>query len=186
MKKPSLLTLVAFLSALGLAATSAQAAKEQTPEDKLKSLDGKVQSLKSKAVELGKDITMLEEELLFPPSTQFVVFLSAHAGTDFKLVSAQLRANGQQIVNHLYSNSEQEALVNGGVQQLHIGNLKSGKHTLNVTYMGKIGKEMLRGSADFEFEKGKDPVYLEIDVKGEKPQPNEKPKAPTLTIKQWN
>jgi hypothetical protein len=155
-----------------------------SPQEKFISMDSKVQSLKSRALALGREIATLEEELLFPASTQVAVYLSANVDSTFKLISAQLKLDDKIIANHLYTVSEQDALMAGGIQQIYLGNTTTGSHKLNMTYMGKIDKKMSRYSIDYKFEKGMDPVYLEMKVTAKELTGGGK-KAPKFSVKKW-
>ena len=87
------------------------------------SLDAEIEALKKEVLSLNRDLFILEEDLLFPPNTQFSVFLSMDAGALFSLDSVQLKINDKNIANHLYTERELAALKRGGVQRLYIGNL---------------------------------------------------------------
>ncbi len=91
-------------------------------------LDREVQSLQKDLVELGRDLFLLEEDLLFPATTQVMVFLSLDVGQYFDLDSVQLKVGGRDVANHLYTRREADALKRGGVQRLYAGNLNLGEH----------------------------------------------------------
>jgi hypothetical protein len=148
-------------------------------------MDSKVQSLKSKAISLGRDISILEEELLFPPSTQFAIYLSGDVDGSFKLISAQIKVDGRIIKNHLYTAGDQEALAAGGIQELYLGNIKTGNHKIQSTYMGKTGDSMKRFSIDYSFEKTADPIYLEMNIKAKEIGKMNGMKAPKFSVKKW-
>src|SRR6185295_20173290 len=92
-----------------------------------KALDGKIQSLKQDVMELNRDLLVLEEELLFPASTQVAVFVSMDVGALFQLDSVQVKLDDQVVAHYLYTERELKALYRGGVQRLYLGNLRSGK-----------------------------------------------------------
>ena len=60
------------------------------PAAEFKSVDQDVQSLKKQLIDLNRDLFKLEEELLYPASTQVAVFLSVDVGTFFALDSVEL------------------------------------------------------------------------------------------------
>jgi len=69
------------LGALALTAGLAIAAEPpKAPPRDSQSLDTRIQSLKQEAMELNRDLLVLEEELLFPASTQTAVFVSIDVG----------------------------------------------------------------------------------------------------------
>jgi hypothetical protein len=79
------LTLVAVLLP-GMGPMTAWAG-EADPSDTARSLDEEVQGLKQEVLELNRDLFLLEEELLFPSSTQMSVFVSVDIGGYFDLDS---------------------------------------------------------------------------------------------------
>ena len=130
-----------------------------------KSLDDNVQSLKKQVVELNRDLFTLEEELLFPSNTQISVFLSMDIGNFFDLDSVRVKIDGKEVADYLYSEREVAALVRGGVQRIHIGNLKTGEHELVAIFTGKgpQGRDYKRG-ATTNFKKGLGPKYVELKI----------------------
>ena len=120
-----------------------------------KSVDQDVQSLKKQLVDLNKDLFKLEEELLYPASTQVAVFLSVDVGTFFALDSVTLKLDDKEVTNYLYTEREVQALHRGGVQRLYLGNLKAGEHELVAFFTGKGPHERdYRRGATLMFEKG--------------------------------
>ena len=103
----------------------------------LRSVDQDVQSLKKDLVDLNRDLFRLEEELLYPASTQVAVFLSLNVGTFFDLDSVKLELDDKEVANYLYTECEVQALHRGGVQKLFLGNLKAGEHELVAVFTGK-------------------------------------------------
>jgi hypothetical protein len=96
----------------------------------------KVQDLKKEVKSLNRDLFILEEELLFPSSTQLAVFVSVDVGNFFRLDSVQLKIDNKIVANHLYTRRELESLSRGGVQRLFLGNVKSGEHELVAIFSG--------------------------------------------------
>ena len=103
----------------------------------LKTVDQDVQALKKQLIELNRDLFKLEEELLYPASTQVAVFLSVDVGTFFALDSVTLKVDDKEVANYLYTEREVEALHRGGVQKLYLGNLKAGSHEVVAFFTGK-------------------------------------------------
>ena len=87
-----------------------------------------VEELKKQVIRLNRDLFILEEDLLYPASTQFAVFLSLDTGEFLKLDSVKLKVNDETVAAHLYTERQARALQRGGMQRLHIGNLKTGEH----------------------------------------------------------
>ena len=75
-------------------------------------------------MELNRDLMLLEEDLLFPASTQLAVYVSLDVGHYFALDSVKLTIDGQMVSSYLYTPKQISALARGGVQRLYLGNLK--------------------------------------------------------------
>lgn len=130
-----------------------------------RTLDDRVQALKKEVKSLNRDLFILEEELLFPSSTQVAVFLSIDVGEFFKLDSVQLKIDDKVVANHLYTKRELGALKRGGVQRLYIGNVKSGEHELIATFRGPgpNNREYRRGTT-VQFKKGSAAKFMELKI----------------------
>jgi hypothetical protein len=128
-------------------------------------VDSQVQSLKSDVLDLNRDLFVLEQELLYPANTQVAVFVSMDAGTFFALDSVQLKMDGKEVADYLYTPREVHALVQGGVQRLYVGNLKVGKHELVAFLTGKgpHNLDYTRG-ATLDFQKDIGAKYLQLTI----------------------
>ncbi|MBU6950494.1 AraC family transcriptional regulator [Hahella sp. HN01] len=140
-----------------------------------------VQSLKQKAIELNRDLFILEEDLLFPASTQFVVFLSVDVGEFFQLDAVEVKIDGETVASHLYTQRQAKALYKGGMQRLHIGNLKTGEHEITAffTGVGPDNRDYKRGATQ-KFEKGSDIKTLELRITD-----STKKYQPEFTVVEW-
>ena len=129
-------------------------------------LDKQVQGLKQEVLDLNRDLFVLEEELLFPASTQVAVFLSMDVGEFFQLDSVQLKLDNKVVTNYLYTERENAALLRGGVQRLYLGNLRIGKHELVAVFTGKGTHERdYRRATTLVFDKQTEPKYIELKVR---------------------
>jgi len=128
-------------------------------------VEQQVQSLKSDVLDLNRDLFVLEQELLYPANTQVAVFVAMDAGTFFSLDSVQLKIDGKEVADYLYTPREVHALVQGGVQRLYVGNLKAGKHELVAFFTGKgpHDRDYTRG-ATLDFQKSIGAKYLELTI----------------------
>src|ERR1035438_5012113 len=158
------------------AATPSSAATAPAPDAgaATRSLDEQIQGLKKDAVDLNKDLFILEEELLFPANTQVAVFLSMDVGDFFALDAVQLRIDDKEVINYLYTPREVQALLKGGVQRLYVGNLKVGHHELVAYFNGQGPNERAyKRGASIRFDKGVGAKYLELKIndKQQKLQP---------------
>ena len=129
------------------------------------SVDTDVQTLKKELVGLNKDLFKLEEELLYPASTQVAVFLSVDVGTFFSLDSVTLKVDDKEVANYLYTEREVQALHRGGVQRLYLGNLKAGEHELIALFTGKGPHERdYRRGTTLSIDKGVGASYIEHKI----------------------
>lgn len=129
-------------------------------------LDDRIQDAKADVIRLNRDLMILEEELLFPASTQVAVFVSMDVGKLFSLDSVRLKLNDKDVSSYLYTPVEVAALHRGGVQRLFVGNLKSGTHELVAFFTGKgpHTRDYKRGTT-IKFDKGTEPKYIELQIK---------------------
>jgi hypothetical protein len=141
------------------------AAKTDVPKP-AETLDGRIQDIKGEALELNRDLMVLEEELLFPANTQVAVFVSLDVGKLFALDSVQVKLDDKDVANYLYTPAEVESLFRGGVQRLYLGNLRAGPHQLVAYFVGKgpHDRDYRRGTT-LKFDKGTDPKYIELQIK---------------------
>jgi hypothetical protein len=159
---------------------SAPAAASEAGTD-TRGLDQEIQGLKKDAVDLNKDLFILEEELLFPANTQVAVFLSMDVGEFFALDSVQLKIDQKEVINYLYTPREVEALLKGGVQRLYVGNLKVGPHELVAFFNGKGPNDRpYKRGASLHFEKAVGAKYLELKI-----DDRQRKLEPEFEIKDW-
>ena len=167
---------ISLLIAFG---TSTAVATE--PAAEFKSVDQDVQSLKKQLIDLNRDLFKLEEELLYPASTQVAVFLSVDVGTFFALDSVQIKLDDKDVTDYLYTEREVKALHRGGVQRLYLGNLKAGEHEL-IAYFTGIGphdRDYRRGTS-IKFEKAIGAKYIELKISDRAAS-----LQPEFVVRQW-
>lgn len=150
-------------------------------DNSFQALDRQVENLKKEVISLNRELFILEEELLFPATTQTFVFLSMESDTFFKLDAVELQVDKKTVAHHLYTLREIKALERGGVQKLHVANLKQGQHELVVFFIGEgpNGREYRRG-ATLNFEKGFDPKYIEVKL-----SESSSKEQPEFVIREW-
>lgn len=155
-----LLTLVLVLATLP--AGAADVSREQ-----IKGLDEQVQDIKKDVIDLTAELSVLEEKLLFPSSTQVSIFVSTPEGDDFRLDGVQVKLNNKVVAHHLYTFRELEALHRGGVQRIYTGNVKTGDHELVISFVGKApaGGEYRR-SSNYTLTKDVGPKFVEVVIAG--------------------
>ncbi|MBI5926363.1 MAG: AraC family transcriptional regulator [Aquabacterium sp.] len=151
--------------AAAAAPASAAASSPDTNTPDPATLDERIQGTKRDVIQLNRDLLVLEEELLFPASTQVAVFVSLDVGKLFTLDSVQIRLDDKLVANYLYTPRELAALQRGGVQRVFLGNLRVGEHELVATFTG-VGpheRDYKRG-ATVKFEKGTEAKYIELRI----------------------
>ena len=164
-----------------LAQTQNAAAQEAQSRDEFRAIDEDVQSLKKEVLDLNRDLFLLEEELLFPANSQVAFFVSMDVGEYFDLDSVNLKIDGKEVANYLYTEREADALVRGGVHRVHMANLKTGEHELIATFVGK-GPNIrdYRRGATLTFDKGIGAKYIELEITD-----RVKKQQPEFIIKEW-
>lgn len=162
-----------------LAATRGHAA--EAPLDS-RGVDEEAQALKKQLLDLNRDLFRLEEEILFPASTQVAVFLSVDVGTFFALDSVTLKLDDKEVANYLYTERELQALHRGGVQKLYLGNLKAGEHEIVAFFTGKgpHDRDYRRGTS-LKFEKTIGAKYVELRISD-----RESALQPEFVVRQWD
>jgi hypothetical protein len=150
----TVLLVLAFLIGLVPAATRAD-----TPAEDL-------EEVRQSFLELQRDLVILEEDLLFPASSQLAVFLSMDVGEFFTLDAVTLTLDGEDVTHHLYTARQVDALQRGGVQKLWLGNVKQGAHRLTAMFTGS-GPEgrPYRRATTVEFEKTFEPALVELAIR---------------------
>jgi hypothetical protein len=128
-------------------------------------VDRQVQDLKQELVALNRELFKLEEELLYPASTQVAVFVAVDVGTFFALDSLTIELDGDEVAHYLYTEREVEALHRGAVQRVFVGNLKAGEHELVAFFTGKGPHERdYRRGTTLKFEKSVGARFLELKI----------------------
>ena len=156
-------------------------AAETESRQAFRSLDEDVQSLKKEVLDLNRDLFLLEEELLFPANSQVAFFISMDVGEYFELDSVNIKIDGKEVANYLYTAREADALIRGGVHRVHMANLKTGDHELVAVFTGQ-GPHVrdYRRGATMRFEKGIGAKYVELEISD-----RVKKQQPEFVIKEW-
>ena len=168
-----------YVSVLALLVSTAVFAQDI---DESRSLDEQVQDLKKLAVDLNRDLFLLEEELLFPANTQVAIFVSMDVGEFFALDSVEIKLNNEDVTNYLYTEREVDALHRGGVQRVYVGNIRAGEHELVAMFTGggPHDRDYRRG-ATVTFEKGIGPKYIELTISD-----RESTMQPEFRVREWD
>jgi len=173
--------LAALLLVCSAVAFAQNEADDEQSRAEFRSLDQDVQALKKEVLDLNRDLFLLEEELLFPANSQVAFFVSLDVGEYFELDSINLKIDGKEVANYLYTSREADALVRGGVHRVHIANLKTGEHELIAIFTGK-GPHVrdYRRGATMTFDKGIGAKYVELEITD-----RIRKQQPEFVIKEW-
>jgi len=168
-------------SAQLVAEAKALEADEAASRGQFRALDEDVQALKKEVLDLNRDLFLLEEELLFPANSQVAFFVSMDVGEYFEIDSVQLKIDGKEVANYLYTEREAGSLVRGGVHRLHMANLKTGDHELVAIFTGSgpHTRDYRRG-ATLNFEKGIGAKYIELEITDRVAK-----QQPEFVIREW-
>lgn len=143
-------------------------------------LTPQVEILKESVLTLNRDLLILEEELLYPPSNQIAIYLSMDLGQFFTLDAVRVEIDNTLIASELYTEQQVHALFRGGVQRLYIGNLKTGEHEITAFFTGRGPQQDYKRGAKLRVNKNQQPLVLELKIIDSSAQ-----LQPTFTIKEW-
>jgi len=144
-------------------------------------LDSDIRTLKHDMLDINRELFMLEEDILYPQSTQVTVFVSLDIGEFFDLDSVQLRIDGKTVANNLYTEREIAALRKGAVQRIYQGNLKTGDHELVAYFIGKGPHDRVyKRGANLTLAKLENHKYVELKIVD-----NTGAQQPDFEIKAW-
>lgn len=141
---------------------------------------GQVESLKESVLTLNRDLLILEEELLYPASSQVAIYVSMDLGEFFTLDAIKLEIDNKLVASELYTDKQTKALFRGGVQRLYIGNLKTGEHEISAFFTGRGPHQDYKRGAKLVINKDQEPLVLELRIVDSTAQ-----LQPVFEIKQW-
>ena len=163
------------------AATSPAAVTATTNESAQQpAVSPQVENLKESALNLNRDLLILEEELLYPPSNQIAIYLSMDMGKFFNLDAVKVEVDNKLVASELYTDKQISALIRGGVQRLYIGNLKTGQHEISAFFTGRGPQQDYKRGAKLTVNKTQSPLVLELKIVDSTAQ-----LQPTFDIKEW-
>jgi hypothetical protein len=153
---------------------------QDAPKEQVKGLDEQVQEIKTDVLSIAAELNRLEEKLLYPSDTQIAIFVSVAKGEKFRLDAVDIALDGKPVAHHLYTFKELEALQKGGVQRIHVGNIRTGEHALQVTVFGKSegGSDFQKGES-FKIAKNIGPKLVGVVLAGDGIG------SKTITLKDW-
>lgn len=159
MKKIRIVIATLIFMSLPLTVWSAGLSREQ-----IKGLDEQVQEIKKDVLAISAELQLLEEKLLYPATSQVSLFISMTKESNYSPDAVQIKINGKKVAHHIYSFKEVDALRRGGVQRIYTGNIRGGKHRLDVSVMGKKGSSKTKRNVTYTIIKGVGPKLVEINL----------------------
>jgi hypothetical protein len=163
------------LLVIGMATLATQANAEES------TIATELENIKSQVLKLNRDLFILEEDLLFPASTQIAVFVSVDVGRFMTLDSVELKINDDNVTGTLYTERQRKALEQGGIQRVYLGNLKMGQHQLTAIFTGTDteGRAVQR-AVSHNFEKTDETIMIELKL-----EDNESNYRADVKVEQW-
>src|SRR5260370_15836777 len=121
--------------------------QEEIPSDQqqMRGLDEQIQEIKSDSLRMSAELSQLEEKLLYPSGTQVAIFVELDKGDTMRSDAVRLQIEGQLVAHYIYSATELQALRNGHMQWIYVGNGTTGDPKLAVLVDG-----MLEDGPDFD------------------------------------
>jgi hypothetical protein len=142
-------------------------AAEEVTKEQIKGLDEQVQDIKKDVLGISTELSRLEEKLTYPPNTQISIFLAMAQADKIRPDAVKIRIDGKDAANYIYSVKELEALQHGGVQRIYAGNIRTGKHVLEVSSFGKTTSNTdYQQNAEFKFTKDVGAKLIAITIAG--------------------
>lgn len=178
--KLALFGLCIFCSNAMAEPTNVQKKMPQTESMQQAAVAPQVETLKESVLTLNRDLLILEEELLYPPSNQVAIYLSMDLGQFFSLDAVKVEIDNKLVVSALYTDKQINALFRGGVQRLFVGNLKAGEHEVSAFFTGRGPQQDYKRGAKLIVSKTQSPLVLELKIVDSTTQ-----LQPTFDIKEW-
>lgn len=126
----------------------------------------KLEDLKEEVLAVNRDLFILEEDLLFPASTQVAAYFSVDIGYFFSLDNIKLKIDDKQVTHYLYTQKDVDALYRGAIQKVYLGNVSTGEHEMVAILIGHgPHNREYRVAVNYTFEKGTEAKALEIQLR---------------------
>ncbi|GAW95799.1 MULTISPECIES: hypothetical protein [Colwellia] len=161
-KTLTVLVLALSFNSVSYAESTANAKKATESSSELAQ---QLEQLKSQVIQLNRELFILEEDLLFPASTQIAIFVSVDTGRFFALDSVEVKINDKDVAGFLYTKRQRQALEQGGIQKLYLGNLKIGQYQLTAIFTGVDSDgRMVKRAAEYQFDKDDESLMIELKL----------------------
>ncbi len=162
-------------------ASAASASDEGGQNPSFTRIDREVQAIKREMLDINRDLSALEGELLYPPEHRLTVFLSLGSDTLMDIDALKIDLNGNPLVHRTYSDAEMKALRKGGVHKAYIGSIEKGEHVLRAQLSGTGRRDQLFDIVNSaRFTKLQGTRYVELLVSESTLRG-----VPRLTIQSW-
>lgn len=135
---------------------------EQLSREQIKGLDEQVQEIKKDVLAISAELHLLEEKLLYPATSQVSLFVAVIKNSNYIPDAMQIKIDGKKVTHHIYSFKEVDALRRGGVQRIYTGNIRGGKHRLDISVIGKKDGSKATQKRTYTLKKGVGPKLVEI------------------------
>jgi hypothetical protein len=170
-----------FAAALLMAGLFALPAQAEDTKQGNGALASELEDIKSQVLKLNRDLFILEEDLLFPASTQIAVFVSVDVGRFLKLDSVELKIDDNNVSGFLYTERQRKALEQGGIQRIYLGNIKMGPHLLTAIFTGNDAEgRTVQRAISHNFDKTDETVMIELKV-----EDSESSYRADIKVEQW-
>jgi hypothetical protein len=131
-------------------------------------VDQTVQSLKDEMVQFNRDASAAEDEFLYPPESGLSVYVS-NAIPDLQLRQVTVQVDETAPVTVTYDEDAAHALIaKDALQRVLRANIARGGHRIKASFSGQVGDKKdgdpVTGTYDALFDKGLDPVELELEI----------------------
>ena len=157
--------LLTLLFGLWASSGYTDAPSPQNIEQQQQKLEDAIASIKKETLLLNRDLTVLEQEILYPLMSQFSVYLSATDKPAFNSGRITLKVNDQTIADQHLTTKTIEALSNGGIKQLYVGKLKQGQHRFRLIYsLQGPAEASVNGEITHSFKKQPQAKLLELTM----------------------
>jgi hypothetical protein len=147
-------------------------------------LDGGVQALKQEALQFNRDAASFERDIAYPAHSRVAVYLGVRLN-NFMVQEIRVSIDNGAVQKIVYDDKQSRALFQGSnIDRLFYANASPGPHRLHAEYVARYDRsgdaQPITGSYDAFFDKGSDPVELELVIA----QGRSKTK-PALMLKEW-
>lgn len=169
------------LAADNHARTKASESPGVAPLASFRTLDEQTELLVKEVLNLGSDLSILQEREDNPEKFQLLILVTHDATKLFALDLIQVEIDGNVVAAYQYSSADVAAMVRGGSHRLYMANVPAGMHEVSAVMVGRIPRNPdYQREATYKFLSGVSRTVLELNV-------SSKHKGyPLLMIREWN